>query len=38
MLVSLCREHAAAGVVATHNERVASLCDRILLLRNGRLS
>ncbi len=37
MLVSLCREHAAAGIVATHNERVASLCDRILLLDEGRL-
>jgi predicted ABC-type transport system involved in lysophospholipase L1 biosynthesis ATPase subunit len=35
MLVSLCREHAAACVVATHNERLAGLCDRRLLLRNG---
>lgn len=35
MLVSLCREHLAAGVVATHNERLAALCDRRLLLRNG---
>ena len=37
MLVSLCREHAAAGVVATHNERLAGLCDRRLLLLNGHL-
>jgi ABC-type lipoprotein export system ATPase subunit len=37
MLVSLCREHHAAGIVATHNERLAGLCDRRLLLRNGRL-
>ncbi|MGB7921927.1 MAG: ABC transporter ATP-binding protein [Pyrinomonadaceae bacterium] len=37
MLVSLCREQRAAGIVATHNERLASLCDRRLLLRNGTL-
>jgi ABC-type lipoprotein export system ATPase subunit len=37
MLLSLCREQGAAGVVATHNERLAGLCDRQLLLRNGSL-
>ena len=38
MLVSLCREHAAAGIIATHNERMASICDRVLLLRNGNIN
>ena len=38
MFLSLCREQLAAGVVATHNERLASLCDRRLLLREGRVN
>ena len=37
MLISFCRERAAVGVVATHNERLASLCDRTLRLQDGRL-
>jgi lipoprotein-releasing system ATP-binding protein len=37
MLISFCRERAAVGVVATHNERLAGLCDRTLLLRDGSL-
>jgi lipoprotein-releasing system ATP-binding protein len=37
LLISFCHERAAAGVVATHNEGLASLCDRRLLLRNGSL-
>lgn len=37
MLLSLCREDRAVGIVATHNERLAGLCDRLLLLRNGML-
>ena len=37
MLVSFCRERGAVGVVATHNEQLASLCDRTLVLRNGSL-
>jgi lipoprotein-releasing system ATP-binding protein len=37
MLVSFCREREAVGVVATHNERLAGLCDRTLLLQNGSL-
>ncbi len=27
----------AAIIVATHNERIAQLCDRVLVLRNGKL-
>ena len=37
MLISFCRERAAVGVVATHNERLAGLCDRTLRLQNGSL-
>ena len=37
LLISLCRERAAAVVVATHNERLARTCDRVLFLQNGRL-
>ena len=32
------RAQGAAVVVATHNERLASVCDRVLLLQNGCLS
>jgi lipoprotein-releasing system ATP-binding protein len=37
LLLSLCREARACVLVATHNERLARLCDRVLLLREGRL-
>ena len=37
LLLSLCRQRGACVVVATHNERLARLCDRTLLLRDGRL-
>jgi lipoprotein-releasing system ATP-binding protein len=37
ILISFCRERVAVGVIATHNERLAALCDRALLLRNGSL-
>ena len=37
LLVSVARTHNAALLVATHNERLARLCDRTLLLREGRL-
>ena len=37
LLLSLCREAGACVLVATHNERLARLCDRRLVLREGRL-
>ena len=36
LLLSLCREARACVLVATHNERLARLCDRRLVLREGR--
>jgi putative ABC transport system ATP-binding protein len=38
MLAAYCRSEAAIVVVATHNELLAQLCDRVLILRDGRLS
>jgi lipoprotein-releasing system ATP-binding protein len=37
LLLSLCREARACALLATHNESLASLCDRRLLLSEGRL-
>jgi lipoprotein-releasing system ATP-binding protein len=37
LLLSLCREARACVLVATHNESLARLCDRRLVLRDGRL-
>ena len=37
LLLSLCREARACALVATHNEALARLCDRRLVLRGGRL-
>jgi len=37
LLLSLCREARACVLVATHNERLARLCDRRLALRDGKL-
>jgi lipoprotein-releasing system ATP-binding protein len=37
LLLSLCREARACALVATHNENLASLCDRRLVLREGKL-
>jgi lipoprotein-releasing system ATP-binding protein len=37
LLFALCRERGACGLIATHNERLASACDRVLLLRDGRI-
>jgi lipoprotein-releasing system ATP-binding protein len=37
MLISFCREREAVGVLATHNEQLAALCDRTLILRHGSL-
>jgi lipoprotein-releasing system ATP-binding protein len=38
MLAEYCRAERAAVVVATHNERLARVCDRVLLLQDGRLA
>jgi lipoprotein-releasing system ATP-binding protein len=35
LLVNYCRAERVVGVIATHNERLARLCDRILVLRDG---
>ncbi|MGB9180057.1 MAG: ABC transporter ATP-binding protein, partial [Pyrinomonadaceae bacterium] len=32
---SYCRTHRAIIIIATHNERLAGACDRVLLLRDG---
>ncbi len=37
LLISAAREHKAAVVLATHNARLAQLCDRTLRLREGRI-
>jgi lipoprotein-releasing system ATP-binding protein len=37
LLASFSRAEGAAVLVATHNERLARLCDRVLLLSDGRL-
>jgi lipoprotein-releasing system ATP-binding protein len=36
-LVSYCRQQQAVVIVATHNERLAQLCDRALLLADGQI-
>ena len=38
ILADYCRAQRAAVVIATHNERLARLCDRVLLLQDGCLS
>jgi lipoprotein-releasing system ATP-binding protein len=37
LLLSLCREARACVLLATHSERLARLCDRVLRLREGSL-
>jgi ABC-type lipoprotein export system ATPase subunit len=37
LLASFCRAEGTTVLVATHNERLARLCDRVLLLSDGRL-
>ena len=37
LLLSLCREARACALLATHNESLAGLCGRRLVLRDGRL-
>jgi lipoprotein-releasing system ATP-binding protein len=36
-LLSYARRRGSIVIVATHNERMAQLCDRILLLKDGRI-
>jgi lipoprotein-releasing system ATP-binding protein len=36
-LSSFCKERRAAVIIATHNERVAGICDRTLVLRDGKI-
>jgi lipoprotein-releasing system ATP-binding protein len=38
LLLSLCRELRACVLLATHSERLARLCDRVLALREGEIS
>ncbi|HKS29669.1 MAG TPA: ABC transporter ATP-binding protein [Pyrinomonadaceae bacterium] len=37
LLSSICREGATAVLLATHNERLARLCDRVLRLEQGKI-
>jgi lipoprotein-releasing system ATP-binding protein len=37
LLLNLCRDVRACVLIATHNERLARLCDRRMLLRDGRI-
>ncbi len=37
LLVASARAHKACVLIATHNERLASLCDRMLRLQNGKV-
>jgi lipoprotein-releasing system ATP-binding protein len=37
MLRVYCREHQTIAVVATHNARLAQMCDRTLVLEEGRI-
>jgi lipoprotein-releasing system ATP-binding protein len=37
LLFELCRDARACVLVATHNERLAHLCDRVFNLRDGRI-
>lgn len=36
-LINHVRQRGSLGVIATHNKRLAALCDRVLLLEGGRL-
>jgi ABC-type lipoprotein export system ATPase subunit len=36
-IVSYARNHRALVIIATHNHALAQICDRTLVLENGRL-
>ena len=37
LLTALCRERRTTVIIATHNEKLARICDRTLMLTEGRL-
>jgi lipoprotein-releasing system ATP-binding protein len=37
LLINYCRRRLAIAVIATHNERLAELCERVLILEDGRV-
>jgi lipoprotein-releasing system ATP-binding protein len=37
-LINYGREQQAVVIIATHNQRVAQLCDRVLLLKDGKIN
>jgi lipoprotein-releasing system ATP-binding protein len=37
LLVDVHREHGVTSIIATHNQRLAQACDRVLRLEDGRL-
>jgi ABC-type lipoprotein export system ATPase subunit len=37
-LVSYARDQRKILIVATHNERLAAMCDRVLILKEGRIA
>jgi lipoprotein-releasing system ATP-binding protein len=37
LLSAYCREHQSIVVIATHNARLANLCDKTLILQDGRV-
>jgi lipoprotein-releasing system ATP-binding protein len=37
LIQSYCREHQTIAIVATHNAHLAEMCDRTLVLENGRV-
>ncbi len=38
LLASYCKQNQASVIIATHNQRIASTCDRILYLHDGKIS
>ncbi|MDQ2855307.1 MAG: ABC transporter ATP-binding protein [Acidobacteriota bacterium] len=37
LLLDYCHQHGAIVIIATHNDRLAAICDRVLLLEQGRI-
>jgi lipoprotein-releasing system ATP-binding protein len=37
-LVDYARKHSAISIIATHSARLAGMCDRTLMLEEGRIS